>query len=205
MMKTNFSLYTLIAFVLLFFNNFKSQEKRALNYQNDDLIQTIGIGLVQLVKTDKDIVLYTDKSLSHIKIKKAQPGKDIIPLLNKTDYGILFFSCVEKNDKFYKVVTSKNNYAYIKPSENYLFYSWKDFLEDQITSIETKDPKKNPPREAINGKILDIKNWKSDDEIEVLKIQGTWLQVKNITRSNQIFWIEWRSNDQLKIYLNLLM
>ncbi len=197
-------LKTIIVMTMLLFNNIKCQSSQNLEYQNDNLIQNIGIGLVQFVKTNETIPLYEDQLFTKVKASPAKLGKDIIPLLNKPDYGILFFTCVEKNPKYYKIATDKNRYAYLKPSKNLVFYSWADFLTQQVTSIENKD-KKNKPRASINGKVIDSINWKSDDEIEIIKVQNNWIQIKNITQNNQIFWIEWKNDKELKIYLNLLI
>jgi hypothetical protein len=192
--------------LLLIISSCRSQEKKnELEYQNDNLIQNIGIGLVQLVKVEENIVLYADTTFLETKTKKAKLGKDIIPLLNKPDYGILFFTCIEKKNKYYKIVTAKNTFAYIKSTQNFIFYSWNEFLKDQVVSIVSKNLKENPPRNSINGKSINIKEWNSDDEIEVIKIQGNWLQVKNITQDNKLFWIEWRNDKTLKVYLNLLI
>lgn len=195
----------LIVIFLVSISNGRAQEKKMeLEYQNDNLIQTIGIGLVQLVKVEQDITLYEDSAFQKVKLKKAKIGRNIIPLLNKPDYGILFFICVEKKTKYYKIATSKNTFAYIKPSENFMFYNWDQFLKKEVTNIESKNLKENPPRIGINDKKIDTKNWSTDDETEVVKVQENWLQIKNITR-NKIFWIEWRNQYELKVYLNLLI
>lgn len=193
-----------IALLLLIFNSFQCQKKVALEYQNDKLIQNVGIGLVQIINSKENVTVFTDSNLDKIKTKNAKVGNDFIPLLNKPDYGVLFFVCVEKGANFYKVAISKNEFAYLKNSSNLIFYNWENFLKEQVMGIESKDLKNNPPRNAIKGKPIDTKNWKSDDEIEILKVENTWLQVKNISK-NQIFWIEWKDKDQLKVYLNLLV
>lgn len=89
----------------------------------------------------------------------------------------------------------------MKNSSNLIFYNWEKFLKDQVMGIEIKDLKNNPSLNVIKGKLINTKNWKSDDEIEILKVENTWLHVKNITK-NQIFWIEWKDKNQLKVYLN---
>ena len=66
-----------------------SQNKIKLEYQNDNLIQEIGIGLVQQVNVKEKIILYEDSEFKTIKTKDAKLGKNIIPLLNKVDYNPL--------------------------------------------------------------------------------------------------------------------
>lgn len=85
-----------------------------------------------------------------------------------------------------------------------IYYDWQSFLKEQVISVQSKNLKNNPPRNSINGKPINIKNWKSDDEIEIIKVQDNWLQIKNTTQNNQIFWIQWKDEKVLKIYLNLL-
>lgn len=82
-----------VSIILLFvFNIFSCQRKGAsLGYENDELIQNVGIGLVQIISPNKNIILYSDKTLSKIKIKNPKIGANFIPILNKPDYNILFF------------------------------------------------------------------------------------------------------------------
>lgn len=194
---------TLIKIVIIFlfgFNLFNCQKKVTLGYQNDELIQNLGIGLIQVVNPNKKLILYSDSNLSKIKLV-TNP----IPLLNKPDYNILFFISLEKKSNFYKIAISKNDYAYLKESQDFIYYDWKSFLKEQIVGIESKNIKTNPPRTSINGKVINIKSWKPDDEIEIIKVENDWLQIKNITQNNQIFWIQWKDDKQLKVYLNLLV
>jgi len=195
-----------VSIILLFvFNIFNCQKKGiSLAYQNDELIQDIGIGLVQIINPNENIILYSDNALSIIKMKGPKTGTNFIPILNKPDYGILFFSCIEKGPNFYKIIISKDNYAYIKPSENSIFYNWEDFLMGQVVNIESKNLKNNPLRISINGKSINTENWKSDDEVKILEIKGEWLNIENITR-NKKYWIRWKNKNQLLVYLNLLV
>lgn len=181
-----------------------SQKKVNLGYQNDNLLKEIGIGLVQQIDVNEKILLYDDINCKKIKTKDAKIGKQLIPLLNKTDYSILFFICVEKNSKFYKIVTSSGKYAYLKPSNKFLFYSWDEFLKNQVTSIESKNKISNPLFDNINGKPVKLKNLQSDDEIEIINVKVNWLHIKNVT-INKNYWIKWREKNELLIYINLLM
>jgi hypothetical protein len=132
-----------VSIILLFvFNIFSCQRKGAsLGYENDELIQNLGIGLVQIINPNKNITLYSDNALSKIKIKNPKIGANFIPILNKPDYNILFFVCIEKKTSFYKIIISKDNYAYIKPSENLIFYNWENFLKEQVVNVESKNLK----------------------------------------------------------------
>lgn len=187
--------------LLLVFNNLKSQESN-LEYQNDALIQNLGIGLIQIINTSKKIKLYTDNTFT--KIKNIPIGKDCIPILYKPDYGILFFTCTEKRSNYYKIAISKNDFAYIKTSPEFIYYTWENFLKNQVVGITSKNKKNNPPKNLLNGKPLNILNWQDDDEIEIIKIQNNWIQIKNVTQKKS-FWIQWRGEKELKVNLNLLI
>ena len=188
-----------------FFSLCNSQNKeQQIKYQNDNLIKELGIGLIQQTDVNKKITLYSDIDCRKIKAKNAKIGKDIIPLLNKIDYSILFFVCVEKNSKFYKIVTSLGSYAYIKPTNKFIFYNWDEFLKNQVISVESKNKNSNPLFDRINGKPVTLKNLQSDDEIEVINIKANWLNIRNTT-INKDYWLKWRDGNKLLIYLNLLM
>jgi hypothetical protein len=198
-----------LKFVYLIFCLFQiiscnSQKKVNLEYQNDNLIKEIGVGLVQQSDVNANIILYDDINCKKIKTKAAKIGKDVIPMLNKIDYSILFFLCVEQNSKFYKIVTSAGNYAYLKPSDKFIFYRWDDFLKNQVTSVESKNKILNPLFDNINGKPVKYKKLQPDDEIEIISIKDDWLNIKNIT-INKTYWIKWKVKNELLIYLNLLM
>lgn len=181
-----------------------SQKKRNLEYQNDKLLNELGIGLIQQVDVSEKITLYNDASCNKIKKKDATLGKDIIPLLNKIDYSILFFVCVEKNDKFYKIVISSGTYSYLKASNKLIFYNWNDFLKNQVSSVESKNKNSNPLYNKIKGKQIKFNNLQDDDEIEITAIKDDWLNINNTT-INKKYWIKWKEKNELLIYLNLLM
>ena len=202
-MKSSTILFLTIS-LLVFKLCYSQNIDKLTEYQNDNLIKEIGIGLVQHIDVNEKITLYDVISCKKIKIKNAKIGKDIIPLLNKTDYSILFFVCVEKSSKYYKIVTSIGNYAYIKPSDKFIFYNWNEFLKDQVTSVESKNKRLNPLFNKINGKPINFKNLQSDDEIEVIEIKENWLNIRNAT-INQDYWLKWKDRNKLLIYLNLLM
>lgn len=201
MKKLKFGYFVLCLFHIISCN---SQKKVNLEYQNDKLLKEIGVGLVQQIDVGEKIILYEDINCKKIKVKEAKIGKDVIPLLNKIDYSILFFVCVEKNTKFYKIVTSSGTYAYLKPSDKFIFYGWNDFLKNQVSSVESKNKSLNPLFDKINGTPVNYKDLQSDDEIEIINIKDNWLNIKNLT-INKNYWIKWREKNELLIYLNLLM
>lgn len=177
-----------------------TNDKIELGYQNDTKIQKIGIGLIQQVKTSEPIELYKDKLFTKI----LKDDITTIPILNKPDYGILFFVCLKKNTSYYKIAISKNKYAYIKTSKKYIFYSWKNFLIEQVTSFDNKDEINNKPKIKINGHTIKKLVKKEDDEIEIIEVNGSWIKVNNTTQ-NIIYWLKWKEKNKLLITINLLM
>lgn len=201
MKKNKLQYFILFLFLTI---NCISQSKINLDYQNDNLIKEIGIGLVQQTDVNEKIILYDDVNCKNIKSENTRIGKNMIPLLNKIDYSILFFVCVEKNSKSYKIVTSTGTYGYIKPSDKFIFYNWNEFLKNQVISVESKNKSLNPLFDKINGKPVVFKNLQSDDEIEVINVKDNWLNIRNTT-INKNYWLKWKDGNKLLIYLNLLM
>lgn len=185
--------------------NYSQSKGQKLEYQNDKLIKELGMGLLQLVNTDEKIVLYNDNFCRQIITDDAKLGKNIIPLLNKPDYGILFFVCVEKNSKFYKIVSTSGKYVYVKPSAKYLYYEWDNFLKSQVIYIDNINKKSNPMLDGIDGKIIDIKNLDYyDDDFEVVDVKNNWMNINNLTKKKK-YWIKWKEKNKLLVTLDLLM
>lgn len=197
------NLQYLVLFLMLSMNCI-SQSKINLEYQNDNLIKEIGIGIIQQIDVTEKVIIYSDVDCKKVKSKDARIGKDIIPLLNKMDYGILFFVCTEKNNKSYKIATSTGKYAYIKPSDKFIFYSWDEFLKKQVTSVESKNKNINTFFDKINGESVSFKNMQSDDEVEVINVKDNWLNIRNTT-INKTYWLKWKDGNKLLVYLNLLI
>lgn len=181
-----------------------SQNKVKLGYQNDNLLNEIGIGLVQQVVVTDKIVLYKNPDCKTVISKNSKIGKELIPLLYKIDYNILFFVCVEKNKDYYKIVISSGKYAYLKSSQNYLFYNWNEFLKNQVISLESKDLEKNPFVNKINGNPINIKIILPDDEIEIVEVKNEWAKIHNTTLNSNYF-IKWRDKQNLLVFLSLLL
>lgn len=186
-------IFTLI--IVLSFGKLTAQ----IEYQNDKLLGEIGTGLVQQIDMRKKNIFYKDEECK-IEINKQK----IIPLLNKIDYNIKFYICINETTSSYKIVISKGKYAYIKKTNNYKYYDWKTFLKDEVTSIEPKEEYINSYFDKINGKKLNLDKLSQDDEIEVTEIKGEWLKIHNNT-INKNYYIRWRDKQRLLIYLNLLM
>jgi hypothetical protein len=176
-----------------------------LEYQNDNLIKELGIGLVQLVNPNEKIILYNDSSCKIIKTNQAKLGKDIIPLLNKPDYNILFFVCVEKSSKFYKIISTSGKYVYVKPSEKYLFYEWDNFFKSQVIYFDNTNKKLNPMLDRIDGKTIDINNLDYyDDDFEIVDVKNNWININNLTKKKK-YWIKWKEKNKLLGTINLLI
>ncbi|MEZ0128683.1 hypothetical protein AB9T88_02320 [Flavobacterium sp. LBUM151] len=94
-MKSSTILFLTIS-LLVFKLCYSQNIDKLTEYQNDNLIKEIGIGLVQQIDVNEEITLYDDINCKKTKIKNAKIGKDIIPLLNKTDYSIFFLFVLKK-------------------------------------------------------------------------------------------------------------
>lgn len=187
-----------ILFLFSFSTNIFSQQKR-LGYQNDQLLNNLGIGVLQQINVNEKIIYYSDSLCS-----KPINVKYKIPVFYKKDYGILFYICLKASEKYYKILISDKNPVFIKKRESLNFFTWDAFLKDEITGIDSKNLKEIYPRNSVNGEKIDIRKWSDDDEEEVLEVIGEWIKLKNTTQ-NVTFWIQWKNKDKLTIYLNLLM
>lgn len=186
-------------FLFLFWICFANAQKVQLEYQNDKLLNYCGIGVVKQVNVNSKIVFYSDSLLKN-KIKISS----VVPLLNKKDYGILYYVCLKDYKNCIEILIAKNTRVFIKKSNNFIFYSWETFLKEQVISVESKNKMVISPKESINGKKIDTKNWNHDDEMEVLEIKGDWIKIKNDTQ-NVIYWLEWKKGEKLNVYINLLI
>lgn len=171
-----------------------------LEYQNDKLLNNLGIGLVQQINTEKQIELYKDDELL---TKLSYDTVNTVPIFYKPDYGILYFVCLENKNNYYKILLNNSNTAFIKKTPEYSFSNWNDFIK-KSTRIESKNPKKYPIRDNINGKEINFKNLNDDSDIEVVEVVGDWVKIKNITK-NVVYWLQWRDRNKLLVDINLLM
>lgn len=193
----------IISFSFLFLGCTSGKVETELEYQNDKHFNTLGVGLVGIVDTSKKIVLFQDSDCQNLITMNGKLGEDILPLFYKPDYGIQYFICAEKLTKTYKLCSEASNFVYVKTNENLKFYSWSNFFKNRVIGFE---PRTNEfAYEYKNRKKLNAAKWNSDDEIKVIKVEGDWLFVENITQKNTTFWLKWQSNGKLILDVFLLM
>ena len=186
-------------FLFLFFHSVGILSQKKLDYQNDHLLNNLGIGVLQQINVNEKITYYSDSLC-----KKPISITHKTPVFIKKDYGILFYICLKSTDKYYKILISKNNPIFIKKRNSLNFFTWENFLKNEISGIDSKYPNVVYPRSKINGEKVNTKNWSEDDEEEVLEVKGEWLKMKNLTQ-NVYYWIKWKNNTNLTVYLNLLI
>lgn len=193
-------MHTLISttILLFLFINCKSNNMVVLEYQNDQLLGNLGVGLVQQQNTEQQTVLYKDKEFL---TKLSTETINVIPIFYKPDYGITYYVCLENDDNYYKILLNTSDTAFIKKTPEYTFYDWSNFVK-KSTWIESKDLKKYPLRQSINGKEIKLKNI-DDSEIEVVEVKDDWLKVTDFTL-NLTYWLQWRDSNQLLVYISLL-
>lgn len=175
-----------------------------LEYQNDVLFNNIGIGLVKVIDTNKEIELYSDKACKNKITSTVIFGENVIPYLYKPDYGILYLSCIEDGSDYSKIALNNETTAYLKKSQNIIFFDWSNFLKNEVLGVSSKDLNSIVCKESINGKSMDIKNLSYDDEIDILKVKGKWLYIHNLTIEKK-YWVQWKNKNKLLVYFNLLM
>ncbi|MDI9311696.1 MAG: hypothetical protein QM535_15910 [Limnohabitans sp.] len=170
-----------------------------LEYQNDKVLGELGTGLVQQIDANKKNHFYIDKEC---KIESTK--QKTIPLLNKPDYNIKFYICIEQTTSSYKILIAKGKYAYVKKTNNFKYYDWKTFLKDEVIHAEPKEEYINSYFDKINGKKLHLDKLSTDDETEITEVNGEWLKIHNATIKRN-YYIRWRDKQRLLVYLNLLM
>lgn len=175
----------------------------SLEYQNDKYFNHLGIGVVQFTNVDAKIQLYADENMQK-SISNHVLGADVIPFFYKPDYGILFFSCVEENQNNYKIYLKDNKVAYLKKEKEIKYFSWNDFLKNEIVGLSSKDPEANLYADAVNGKQIDNSELSTDDEIDITDVEDNWVQIDNKT-VKKTYWMKWREEENLLVSLYLLM
>lgn len=106
---------------------------------------------------------------------------------NKHDYGILHFICLERTNRYFKIIVNHDEIKYLsKADSGYKFITWDEYIKTAY-SIKRK-------REQRTNFIFENPS-ASSDKIElpkerlerfcVLKVQGEWLQVKYDCFENQ--------------------
>lgn len=173
-------------------------------YQNDQNLKSLGVGLIQQAKISEKVQFYKDSSFKEPLTTNLKLGNEVVPLLYKPDYGICFYVCTRASSKFLRLETKAGQKLFVKPSTSILFYSWNDFLTQQVVGIRSKNATSNPLRYSINGKVINTSNWSDDDEESVVEVKGDWLKIKNQTRKI-VYWIRWKEKNKLLVYLNMLL
>lgn len=174
-----------------------------LEYQNDKYFNQLGVGLVQFTNVEAKIQLYADKNMQKPIVNKVL-GADVMPFFNKPDYGILFFSCAQVNKDCFKIFLKNNEVAYLKKEKHIKYFSWNDFLKNEIVGLSAKDPEANLYADAVNGEQIDNSGFSSDDEIDITDVKENWVQINNTT-VKKTYWMKWREEEKLLVDIYLLM
>ena len=179
-----------------------SQKVNKLSFQNDEILQEVGAGVIQEKIIEEKPILYNDSQLKEIIKIDMISAKAIVPFFCKKDYNILYFLCIKEYNNCYKIKINKDKYAYLKKSSNFVFYSWNSFIKNQIINLESKNIILNPAKYSINGYVVNIKHL-DEDETVIENIDGDWVYIKNNTR-NIKYWIRWKNRNKILVYFNKL-
>ncbi|MEW5675956.1 hypothetical protein ABGT15_06545 [Flavobacterium enshiense] len=174
-----------------------------LEYQNDEYFNQLGVGLVQFTNVEAKIQLYADKNMQKSIINNVL-GADVMPFFYKPDYGILFFSCAEVNKDCFKIFLKNNEVAYLKKEKHMKYFSWNDFLKNEIVGLSAKDTEANLYADVVNGDQIDNSRFSSDDEIDIIDVKDNWLQINNAT-VKKTYWMKWSEEEKLLVDIYLLM
>ncbi len=141
----------------------------------DNSVASLGIGLVMI--TDP-IELFTDSSL-HQNTVSASMRKDNIenfPVCSKyykPDYGMMYFVCLAKTARSYKVLNNGSEVRYLPRTKAYHFITWEKYIMSSLGIRNNDQPLRVKPGGAdtiIFPKGLNM--------FCPVKVQEDWLQVK---------------------------
>lgn len=200
--RTKIEIKFFIILLISIFSMSFSQKVNKLSFQNDEILQEVGAGVIQEKIIEEKPILYNDSQLKEIIKIDMISAKEIVPFFYKKDYNILYFLCIKEYNNCYKIKINKDKYAYLKKSSNFVFYSWNSFIKNQIINLESKNIILNPAKYSINGYVVNIKHL-DEDETVIENIDGDWVYIKNNTR-NIKYWIRWKNRNKILVYFNLL-
>ncbi len=154
--------------------------------------------------------IYSDSKLTN----RVQTDK-IFPFFYKPDYGLYHFICLEKNDKYYKVLINDTEAAFIPNNQNYIFKSWETILMSaSVERIDKQNLIRNNPTESDKEIITNDCKYETLKVTDVIERNGEfWISVsfaidcepypkENTKRKTG--WIKWRSSEKLLVRIQLL-
>ena len=152
---------------------------------------------------------FVDKEL-----KMKWSNGDITPYFYKPDYALYHFICLEKTDRYYKILINDFSTAYIPNDPHFYFKTWDMILIDASVVRLTED---NPIRDELNSasRIVPYNCRSGQLEVkDVIEKDGEyWIQVSFSPTCEDVMdqysprtygWIQWRTKNKLLVDILLL-
>lgn len=168
--------------------------------------KTLGIGVIKL-QPQQILQAFQDPYFRKAVQSYEFGSRDgmIQPKFFDDNFGLCYFVCTERTDRYYKILVNPLDELYIKTDNDLEFLDWGNFLKnDNFTYISRKDWYNNRIRLQPSDNAPEISYERLYDTMMPLKTQGEWVKVKFFNkRGRQTGWIRWRSETKLLINFQL--
>ena len=158
---------------------------------------------------------YPKDIYTNSKLTEKIHTKKIFPFFYKPDYGLYHFICLEKNNKYYKILINDTEIGFIPNNKKYFFKTWETLL--MTASVARIDRKNNPIRKKPNNTEEIITNnceYETLNVIDIVEQNGEfWIQITYATNcdpysddnaKHKTGWIKWRNMKNLLVTFQLL-
>ncbi len=152
--------------------------------------------------------IFSDKACS---IKSD--SKNIFPFFRKPDYGLYHFICLEKTERYYKVLINDSEIGFIPNNTDFYFKTWSTLLmKSSVQRISKEIPIRS--NYTAQGKTFDYPCQRDLFTVEdIIEVNGEyWMYVSyaencvaypdQVTKLNY-GWLKWR--DQKKLFVTILL
>lgn len=162
-----------------------TENKNIINkcaYDNDT--ESLGLGLVAVPPAFE---LFSDSLLTNTYLmwnmySSDAPPKPVCSKYYKPDYGIMQFVCLEKAEKYYKVLAGYDQVFFLPVAEDYEFVTWQDYI---LTSFGVRrntdldsEWKDQPLRKLPNASSEELDIPEGLEMFCAMEMKGEWLKVK---------------------------
>lgn len=223
-------------------SNFKQdleKKEESIECGGENLTADLGIGIVYVDSGDSSpedavIKIYNDSTLKDQYVawhyyEEERPSKAACPKYYYPDYAIFNFVCLNKTEKYYKILINYDQVKYLPRIKEYQFVTWEDYILRSF-GIHRLSPREN---KSIAYQPVRVKPMEQSDSIklptgyELLcpdEIKGDWVKVrydcfyaKNDTYEGQpchdyidkcnnplTGWLKWKEGNKVLIGIYLM-
>ncbi len=139
----------------------------------------------------------------------------VFPFFYKPDYGLYHFICLEKNEKYYKILINDTEIGFIPNNQNYIFKSWETILMNaSVERIKKQNLIRSNPTELDNQIITNDCQYETLKVTDVIERKGEfWIAISFSTdcepypkkdSKQKNGWIKWRDLNKLLVRIQLL-